>query len=133
VWLGTLPDGSFVAVKKLANATLTSQAREFFSEAAIMMQVAESRHVVQIHGIIADEGQFGIVMEFCPGGSLEGILQKAIAERKAAADKEKTLLTEERIFNFAYGIACGMESLAANGVIHRVRSSLSSSSRLTTD
>jgi ELWxxDGT repeat protein len=121
VRLGTLPDGSFVAVKTLANATLTSQARSFFAEASIMMQVSESRHVVQIHGIIADEGQFGIVMEFCPGGSLEGVLQKAIEARKSQSEKQSSLLPESRIFDFAYGIACGMESLASSGVIHRVR------------
>jgi hypothetical protein len=117
VWLGRLSDGSFVAVKKLSNGSQTVQIREFFAEASIMSQVNESRHIVHLNGIIAEDGDFGIVMEFCPGGSLDTYSQQ-IALTQAA-------FPGNMLFDFVYGIACGMRDLAALQIVHRVRYQLS--------
>eukprot|EP01122_Echinamoeba_exundans_P009925 TRINITY_DN357_c0_g3_i2.p1 TRINITY_DN357_c0_g3~~TRINITY_DN357_c0_g3_i2.p1 ORF type:complete len:2381 (+),score=375.38 TRINITY_DN357_c0_g3_i2:463-7605(+) len=110
VWLGVLSDGSFVAVKKLSNGSQSVQVREFFAEASIMAQVNESRHVVRLNGIVAEDGDFGIVMEFCPGGSLESYSHK-IASGEAWSGS--------RLFDLIYGIACGMRDLAALKIVHR--------------
>jgi hypothetical protein len=119
VWLAQMPDGAFVAVKKMKNTVLASHAAAFFAEASIMMQVTDNPHVVQMLGMIADAGEYGLVMEFMPGGSLETHLQQLKAklpDSTSATTKQLILPTEARLYNLAYGIASGLSCLADNGI-----------------
>ena len=128
VWLGSMPDGAFVAVKRLKNTVLAAHARAFFAEAAIMMQITDEPHVVQMYGMIADSGEYGLVMEFMPGGSLETYLTQlktktagkgsatSTSAGVVAAEAALLLRQEARLFDLAFSIASGMSCLAQRGI-----------------
>lgn len=115
VYLACMPDGSFVAVKQLSKAILAARVQDFFEEANIMLQLEEHRNLVETYGIVVDSGQYGLVMEFVPGGSLETLLTNA-----SNAEKQDILVgSESELFFIIYGIVCGMESLANSNIVHR--------------
>eukprot|EP01122_Echinamoeba_exundans_P008523 TRINITY_DN2839_c0_g1_i2.p1 TRINITY_DN2839_c0_g1~~TRINITY_DN2839_c0_g1_i2.p1 ORF type:complete len:624 (+),score=86.59 TRINITY_DN2839_c0_g1_i2:1093-2964(+) len=123
VWLGSMPDGAFVAVKRMKNTVLASHAAAFFSEASIMMQVTDNPHVVQMYGMIADEGEYGLVMEFMPGGSLDKYLSQLKSKMPTdvlpTAEPAYVVKNESRLYDLAYSIAAGLSCLASNGIVHR--------------
>jgi serine/threonine protein kinase len=123
VWLGQMRDGAFVAVKRMKNSVLAAQAAAFFSEASIMMQITDNTHVVQMYGMIADAGEYGLVMEFMAGGSLEiylsNLKSKLPTDSPASGDPVFVLRSEARLFDLTFIIASGLACLATNGIVHR--------------
>lgn len=95
-----------VAVKKLIASTNGNQASEFFREASLMLALKDHPNVVKVHGMCQEQANFSLVLEFLPGGSLDGFI-------------ESQNYGEDIMWTFAYGIANGMASLASQGIVHR--------------
>lgn len=104
--------GRWVAVKKLAASVLGNAVSEFFREASLMMGLVPHRNIVRVFGMCQELGNYSMVMELLPGGSLDGLL----AKRKVAPTNP---LPEIELYKLARGIALGMKHLSASGIIHR--------------
>lgn len=103
-----LYQGSFVAYKTFADATEKGlQLMSIMEEAEIMQSIRKNRHVVELVGLVEGSGSsVGLLMEFCPRGSLRKHFKRVSG------------LTEFEVFKFAYGIASGMTALAGSGIVH---------------
>ena len=79
VHLGTWTDGSAdpvqVAVKTLNSETSQSDRVKFLREAAIMGQF-QHNNVVQLHGVVTEEENMMIVLEYMSKGNLQNHLQR---------------------------------------------------------
>lgn len=64
-------------------------------------------NVVQLLGVSVDGGSPEMVLEFCPSGSLDTLLQSQVP------------LNDEQKVKLALGIARGMLHLHLNNIIHR--------------
>jgi hypothetical protein len=95
----------YVAVKKLLISS-GSQASEFFREASLMLSLKDHPNVVKVYGMCQEQQNFSLVLEFLPGGSLDGYV-------------ESQTYGDDIMWQLAYGIACGMASLAEQGIVHR--------------
>ena len=77
VHLGTWTDGSAdpiqVAVKTLNSKCSQSDRVKFLREAAIMGQF-QHNNVVQLHGVVTEEENMMIVLEYIPKGDLQELL-----------------------------------------------------------
>ena len=77
VHLGLLSNGSAdpvqVAVKTLNSQCSESDRVKFLREAAIMGQFVHN-NVVQLHGVVTEEENIMIVLEYMPKGDLQGNL-----------------------------------------------------------
>ena len=79
VHLGTWTDGSAdpiqVAVKTLIPKSSESDRVKFLREAAIMSQF-QHNNVVQLHGVVTEEENMMIVLEYMTRGDLQNHLQE---------------------------------------------------------
>jgi len=77
--LGTWTDGSVdpiqVAVKTLNSKCSESNRVKFLREAAIMGQF-QHNNVVQLHGVVTEEDNMMIVLEYIAKGDLQDLLLK---------------------------------------------------------
>ena len=75
--MGTWTDGSAdpiqVAVKTLNSKCSQSDRVKFLREAAIMSQF-QHNNVVQLHGVVTEEENMMIVLEYIPKGDLQEFL-----------------------------------------------------------
>uniref|UniRef100_A0A7E4UWQ0 Tyrosine-protein kinase n=1 Tax=Panagrellus redivivus TaxID=6233 RepID=A0A7E4UWQ0_PANRE len=78
-----------------------------FREAQIMAR-CRHKHVIRFYGLACDVPPVMIVMEFCPGGSLENHLQ----------NEKENVTVGERIL-FCFEAARGMRYLHHHGFVHR--------------
>lgn len=104
--------GKDVAVKKLTANVLGTAVQAFFQEAATMVAVKPSKNVVRLIGMCQELGNISMVMEFVPGGSLDGWLHKHDVRPESSIDPIM-------FYHFARGIAIGMRHLANANVVHR--------------
>jgi serine/threonine protein kinase len=81
-----------------------------FREAGIMCALDSHPNIVKMSGLVVEKesGEYSIVVQFCPGGSLDSFLAKSFAK-----------LDEYAMFKLIYGICAGCGSLAKQNVIHR--------------
>eukprot|EP01122_Echinamoeba_exundans_P010175 TRINITY_DN3748_c0_g2_i4.p1 TRINITY_DN3748_c0_g2~~TRINITY_DN3748_c0_g2_i4.p1 ORF type:complete len:1840 (-),score=297.70 TRINITY_DN3748_c0_g2_i4:39-5558(-) len=101
--------GEFVAVKRLSSGASGSQLSTLMGEAKMMSSIKAHRNLVKFIGICSDSASFGLMMEFCPRGSLLSFLRSNKGE--AISDYE--------LFKFTYGILEGMIALTTVGLVHR--------------
>eukprot|EP01122_Echinamoeba_exundans_P001472 TRINITY_DN1151_c0_g1_i2.p1 TRINITY_DN1151_c0_g1~~TRINITY_DN1151_c0_g1_i2.p1 ORF type:complete len:288 (+),score=67.31 TRINITY_DN1151_c0_g1_i2:95-865(+) len=75
-----------------------------------MCALQDHPNVVKMSGLVVEKesGEYSIVVQFCPGGSLDSYLTKSFAK-----------LAEYGMFKLIFGICQGCESLAKQNVIHR--------------
>eukprot|EP01122_Echinamoeba_exundans_P007398 TRINITY_DN2269_c0_g2_i1.p1 TRINITY_DN2269_c0_g2~~TRINITY_DN2269_c0_g2_i1.p1 ORF type:complete len:1362 (+),score=209.72 TRINITY_DN2269_c0_g2_i1:1089-5174(+) len=111
VYLGKYK-GRHVAVKKLSSAMFASHVADFFREAALMMSVPPHRNVTKLYGLVQEENNFALVMQFMANGSLEDMA-------KRQKDENNGRYPENLMFKIVLGIARAMEHLAAQRVVHR--------------
>eukprot|EP01122_Echinamoeba_exundans_P002557 TRINITY_DN12499_c0_g1_i1.p1 TRINITY_DN12499_c0_g1~~TRINITY_DN12499_c0_g1_i1.p1 ORF type:complete len:268 (-),score=26.28 TRINITY_DN12499_c0_g1_i1:72-875(-) len=100
-------NGQFVAVKTLSDIDDEAAAETLRREAEILSKIKDSTNIVKIIGVFESDSAAGIVMEFCPQGSLNNYL------------KSQRNIDEYEIFKLAYGIANGMICLAEASIVHR--------------
>eukprot|EP01122_Echinamoeba_exundans_P010177 TRINITY_DN3748_c1_g1_i1.p1 TRINITY_DN3748_c1_g1~~TRINITY_DN3748_c1_g1_i1.p1 ORF type:complete len:1546 (+),score=251.70 TRINITY_DN3748_c1_g1_i1:527-5164(+) len=110
VYLGTYK-GRKVAIKKLANNMISTHVADFFREASVMLSIPKNAFIVDMIGMCQELSNFSMVMELCPGGSLEDLLRRLTKSGQKLDDLD--------FFIIARGIALGMRHLAASGVVHR--------------
>lgn len=95
-------------MKKLTTNVSGQQASEFFREASLMLSLKDHPNVTKVFGMCQEAGNFSMVMEFLPNGSLDALI----------ADQGQEF-TEAFIWNIARGSAAGMASLASQHIVHR--------------
>ena len=104
--------GDSVVLKKMSLVGVTATKRQkmlnsFKGELAIMVRLRSPR-VAQFYGVVTTDSTFlGLVMEYCPGGSLRDALN---------TDDE---ITSDRRRIWVSDVALGMSYLYAQGVEHR--------------
>ena len=104
--------GDTVVLKKMSLVGVTATKRQkmlnsFKGELAIMVRLRSPR-VAQFYGVVTTDSTFlGLVMEYCPGGSLRDALN---------TDDE---ITSDRRRIWVSDVALGMSYLYAQGVEHR--------------
>jgi len=81
---------------------------DFLQEMKIMIELPPHPNVVQVLGLSVDGPQPIIVMEFCPGGSLDTLLYDSNVN-----------LNEEDKMQLIRGIAAGMLHLHKHNIVHR--------------
>jgi serine/threonine protein kinase len=111
VFLG-LSKGTYLALKVLSVAGSETEA---LKEAQLMMNIQSHRNIIQLYGMISQDDQLTICMEFAPRGALESLVYKN-ERKKRAMD---VAITEGLLFRWAVGIARGMATLAASNIVHR--------------
>jgi predicted Ser/Thr protein kinase len=94
-----------VAVKLCKNV---QNQNEFVKEALLMTDLRPHPNLVQMLGVSVNGNFPAIVMEFCPGGSLDKFL----------ANKNNSLSRKEQ-FKLVKGIAAGMLHLHLSNIVHR--------------
>ncbi len=103
--------GSTVAIKSVKSESFGTalDLKNFFTEAAALLNYSNHIHIVRFIGICKDEerGIVNVVMEYLEKGSLAGIIAK----------QEPLELTQK--MNILYGIAKGMMYLHSQSVVHR--------------
>ena len=104
--------GDSVVLKKMSLVGVTATKRQkmlnsFKGELAIMVRLRSPR-VAQFYGVVTTDSTFlGLVMEYCPGGSLRDALN---------TDDE---ITSDRRRMWVSDVALGMSYLYSQGVEHR--------------
>jgi hypothetical protein len=104
--------GKKVAVKKLGSNLLSNQVADFFREFNLMAGLKPHRNVVRVFGMSQEIGNFSMVMELLPGGSLDSLLE----ERRISPQNPFAPLD---LYKLVRGIALGMRHLASCGIVHR--------------
>lgn len=99
--------GAFVACKRVSAKESQNRLDTLVQEANVMKSIIAHRNLVKFIGVCADRSGVGVLMEFCPRGSLVNYL------------KRQDALSHYEIFKFAYGILEGMITLVASGLVHR--------------
>eukprot|EP01122_Echinamoeba_exundans_P007246 TRINITY_DN2181_c0_g1_i1.p1 TRINITY_DN2181_c0_g1~~TRINITY_DN2181_c0_g1_i1.p1 ORF type:complete len:1776 (+),score=216.43 TRINITY_DN2181_c0_g1_i1:102-5429(+) len=102
--------GAFVAVKRVRADASGAQLATLVEEANMMAALKNHRNLVKFIGVCSETSSFGLVMEFCPRGSLSSYLR---------GKKADSPLPEYDMFKFAYGALEGMVMLATDGLVHR--------------
>ena len=130
LWSNGSTDPVQVAVKTLNSQCSESDRVKFLREAAIMGQFVHN-NVVQLHGVVTNEENMMIVLEYMPKGDLKKLLtnlkaklvsvyvlylcmQRVIANHIIFSDK-----LPEMLLNFCRQIAAGMNYLANKQFVHR--------------
>jgi serine/threonine protein kinase len=101
-----LLNGEFVAVKTV-NAARDGTIKLLEKEAASFSAIKPHRNIVKFIGVFSEGEKSGIVMEFCPKGSLA-----------VHAKRMRHNLSPYDLFKFGFGILEGMVVLASSGVVH---------------
>lgn len=112
VYRGTLNHAP-VAIKELKAKNLTAVQEEEFKREAHLMVKLNAPNIVQCFGVCVDRAPYCIVMEYMPKGSLTAVLK--------APEITLSWPTRERI---ALDIACGLNYLHSENIIHRDLKSL---------
>jgi len=86
---------------------LKNSKKDVDREAELMGYIDSHPNVLKFIGIVEDDVKILIVLELCDHGNLEKYVLKK---------KEK--ISKEQIIHFAFGIACGLQSLHYKGIIH---------------
>jgi len=94
-----------VALKLCQNITNID---EFLAEAHIMTTIPSHPNVVRIYGVAVDGTMPIIVLEYCPGGSLDKILYDT-----------KEQISEKQKLQWIRDVAMGMRHLHQHNIIHR--------------
>jgi tRNA A-37 threonylcarbamoyl transferase component Bud32 len=94
-----------VALKLCQNITNID---EFLAEAHIMTTIPSHPNVVRIYGVAVDGTMPIIVLEYCPGGSLDKILYGT-----------KEQISEKQKLQWIRDVAMGMRHLHQHNIIHR--------------
>ena len=84
---------------------------DLLSEAVLMAQVSQHKHLVSLIGVVTRGKPKMLVLSFCEHGELQGRLQKT-----AANGTPFDLTTKYR---FCQEIADGMQHLAGHALVHR--------------
>lgn len=102
--------GEFIAVKRLTttDAAASIRVQTLNQEAKVMSMIKSHRNIVKFIGVCSDASSLGIMMEFCPRGSLSAFLRRNTAP-----------LSPYELFKFAYGVLEGMIVLHHGGLLHR--------------
>ena len=77
VWSNGSADSVQIAVKSLNSQCSESDRVKFLREAAIMGQFVHN-NVVQLHGVVTEEENMMIVLEYMPKGDLKGFLKSKL-------------------------------------------------------
>ena len=79
LWFDGSPDPVQVAVKTLNSQCSESDRVKFLREAAIMGQFVHN-NVVQLHGVVTEEKNLMIVLEYMPKGDLKKFLKSKLVQ-----------------------------------------------------
>ncbi|KAA6386345.1 MAG: putative NEK protein kinase [Streblomastix strix] len=104
-----LKTGKRVAVKQIAFAD--EQELENAQKEVDIMKDLKSDFIVQCFGSYVKDHNFCIVMHYCEQGDLQKFINKNIAKRE--------YISEEKFFDFAAQLACGLEYIRKKRILHR--------------
>eukprot|EP01122_Echinamoeba_exundans_P012622 TRINITY_DN5326_c0_g1_i3.p1 TRINITY_DN5326_c0_g1~~TRINITY_DN5326_c0_g1_i3.p1 ORF type:complete len:1072 (+),score=143.65 TRINITY_DN5326_c0_g1_i3:133-3348(+) len=108
--------GAYLALKVLSVAGSETEA---LKEAQLMMNIQSHRNIIQLYGMISQDDQLTICMEFAPRGALESLVYTKSEQQKRNKRVADVNITEGLVFRWAVGIARGMAALAASKIVHR--------------
>jgi hypothetical protein len=106
--------GRYCAVKKLSANVIATAVSEFFREASLMLSIKPHRNIVRVFGMCQEMGNFMMLMEFLPRGSLDKYIKTSIPEGSPVPAMEPRV--QWRIIR---GLAAGMAGLAQQNIVHR--------------
>ena len=123
LWFNGRVDPVQVAVKTLNSQCSESDRVKFLREAAIMGQFVHN-NVVQLHGVVTEEENMMIVLEYMPKGDLKKFLTVLKAKLVlCCVIAIIPILSSDRLpgmlLNFCRQIAAGMNYLANKQFVHR--------------
>ena len=108
----TKSDGDWeeVAIKEIKDVdTMSAQAHDDMEREVSLMKKLSHENIVKIRGVLADDNNTIIVMEFIREGSLDRYLQV----------NRHNIDYPKQLFGYAQNIADGMDYLTQNKIIHR--------------
>ncbi|XAS77365.1 serine/threonine-protein kinase [Dermatophilaceae bacterium Sec6.4] len=108
VWEATDGTGKRWAFKMLRSDLADDEniVRRFITERRVLLGVHDP-HVVQMHDLVVEGGQVGIVMDLVDGGSLRELLART------------RVLAPETVASLGAHIASGLAALHTAGIVHR--------------
>lgn len=101
--------GEAVAVKALDLARLTPKLRAGLASEVAILRAARHAHVVSLLGVVEEPDRMFLVMEFCAGGDVAGLLRGAPGGRLGEPDARR----------LGGHLAAGLRRLWAAGCVHR--------------
>ena len=110
------PSGSVVAVKSFNienEASIAAAVAELGHEAAIMAHIGQHLNCVCLIGAVTKGVPKLLVIDYCENGSLKGLLEKRVKDRRQGP------FTEMERLSAAHDVALGMDHLQSMRVIHR--------------
>ncbi|XP_065891792.1 uncharacterized protein [Dysidea avara] len=114
LWTDGSTDPKQVAVKTLNSNCLESDRVKFLREAAIMGQF-QHNNVVQLHGVVTEEENMMIVLEYMPKGDLREFL----LDMKQKTSPEVHDNMKHDLLGFCRQISAGLNYLSSKHFIHR--------------
>ncbi|KAJ4959616.1 hypothetical protein NE237_019526 [Protea cynaroides] len=111
VYMGTLENGTVIAVKRLSDASKQGKG-QFMNEAKILAKI-QHRNIVKLWGHCAQGSELLLVYEYVVNGSLDKVLSD---------ERKRSELDWKRRYNVITGVACGLQYLHEYSpiiIIHR--------------
>ncbi|KAJ8532989.1 hypothetical protein K7X08_015878 [Anisodus acutangulus] len=100
--------GTEVAIKEIVTARLNNKLQESLKSEIVILQKISHPNIIRLHDMIEEQGKIYIVLEYCRGGDLSMYIQQRQGKIPEATAK-----------HFMQQIACGLEILRHNNLIHR--------------
>ena len=100
-------NGKNVAIKKLQRQNLSERSLKEFKKETEIWASCRHEHIVNLFGVCLEQGNYSMVMEYCPKGSLYNVLHKV-----------ETLSWNPHRFQMAIGTGKGLAYLHNHYIIH---------------
>eukprot|EP00755_Sulcionema_specki_P025621 Sspe_Gene.15749::Locus_5492_Transcript_1_1_Confidence_1.000_Length_2586::g.15749::m.15749 len=111
VYQGLHPEtGEFVAVKQIKAQGVEAKEREKIKAEINLLSMLEHKYIVKYLGSYVKDGRVNIVMEYCSGGSLLGLIQNYQSQGG---------LPEIIVQRYVFQIVAGIDYLHTKSLMHR--------------
>ena len=110
VWAGTDGEGiRRVAIKSIPTARLSPKLRAGLASEVAILRASRHAHVVELLDVVETGDTLFLIMEFCAGGDVAGLLRASPGGRLAEPDAKR----------LGGHLAAGLRCLWAAGCVHR--------------
>ncbi|KAI8476547.1 MAG: kinase-like domain-containing protein [Monoraphidium minutum] len=104
-----LADGKLVVVKEIKTTALTAKQKAATMDEVEVLAKLDHPNIVHYHDCFMDEVYINIVMEYCDGGDLTGLIRRRRGER----------LPEDEVMAKFVQVVLALQYTHAQGVLHR--------------
>ncbi|XP_033123685.1 receptor tyrosine-protein kinase erbB-2-like isoform X2 [Anneissia japonica] len=110
---------STAAIKTPLETSNAAERVAFKKEIELMIQIGKHRHIVELLGCHTTMDPILMVMELMPNGSLLDVLRKCEQSTNSGLYKHEVYnLCEDNLYSFGRQVACGMEYISSQKVVH---------------